>query len=161
LAEQPDRRQWLPAVIAVVLGLAIGAAIVTNGADSTPTASTLSSITTNPVVVGPGQPLPEVAAGAEPTTYLGDLGPVDTADRVRAAVRSAQGHGPVSPTPPVPCIRVAPRSVGLLVIGAYAVGTSNGESVTVLVGTAADGHGVDAVLRAADCTLVQRVETGS
>jgi hypothetical protein len=145
--------------VAVVLGIAIGTMIVTDESGRTPDATTLSSIGTKPVVVGPGQAPPSVAPGSEPNAYLGDLGAVETAAQVRSAVTVAQGHGSASPpATPTACIGVAPRALGLVVVGGYGTGTAAGLPVTVLVGVAANGNRVAVVVRAVDCSTVQRVD---
>ncbi len=152
-----------PAGLAIVLGIGLGTIIVSNGPGAERAATTLSSVSTNPVTAPLGATLPQVAPELAPTTDLGPLGDVGTAARLRTAANAAARRGPLptGSTPAPPCTRTAPPAVGLVLVGAYATGTVGAVSVTVLVGTAANGTRVAAALRSDDCSLALRVDLGS
>ena len=145
----------LPVLVAIGLGAVLGAVMVTRpeGA-AAPVASTavIDTGVLDPSVGNPdGTPF---APNPVPVTALGDLGTVSTPRALRAAVRAAQARGvPDGATPP-PCAQVALPTVGLIVAGGAGSGQADGQPVTVLVGTRADGQEAAVVVRDAGCSLL-------
>ena len=99
-----------------------------------------------------------------PYVFLGDLGDVGTAERLRAAASAGakraveSGEAQDSSAAPLACTSGSVEELGLVIVASAGTGTVGGEPVTVIVGTAPAGTEAAIVLRSADCLELLRVK---
>lgn len=160
----------IPVAAALVIGLVVGAVVVTRPDDETTTAARPKvSTSLEAPAQRAGEPEtfdegggPVSAPGATPFVLLGDLGDVGTEDRLRAAARSAPdraldgGGAGESNTAPPACTSTSPDQLGLVVVASAGTGTVGSNPVTVIIGTDPSGAEVAIALRASDCVEVLR-----
>jgi hypothetical protein len=156
VASAPSRRPRLaliaPVAAAIVVGLVVGAVLVNRPDDPPPTAAPATADAPEPRAAG-DQALE--AAGAPPA--LGDLGDVTDPAALRQALATARDSEAArkAAAAATGCAAEPPPDAGAVV--ATATGTSDGESVVVVVGLDPEVGEVAIVLRATDCSVLQRV----
>jgi hypothetical protein len=152
------------AAAAVILGLIVGAVVVTRPDDSTETAARPQDDAST-TLEAPAQRASAPAAdeagspaiAAAPATDLGDLGSVSSVEELRDKVTAARKREAVQEAPALPACAAQPPDVfGLVVVAAVGSGVVGAEPATVLVGTDPSGAEVAVVLQVADCVEVLR-----